>query len=81
MTPHESVVFWTQYVLKYNGAKHLRTVGAEMSLYQYLLFDVLALVIFVSIGCLWILLNVTKKMIPFCTTFSGKFLGRKEKIN
>lgn len=42
MSPQESIVYWTEYVIKHNGAFHLRTAGADMTLYQYLLLDVAA---------------------------------------
>ncbi|KAK7579965.1 hypothetical protein V9T40_000594 [Parthenolecanium corni] len=41
MSPQESVVYWTEYVIRHNGAKHLQSPGAEMPLYQYLLLDVI----------------------------------------
>lgn len=41
MSPQESVIYWTENVIKHNGALHLRTVGANKPLYQYLLLDVI----------------------------------------
>ncbi|XP_017482511.1 PREDICTED: UDP-glucuronosyltransferase 2B4-like isoform X2 [Rhagoletis zephyria] len=34
--------FWLEYVIRHNGAIHLKSHGAYMPLYQYLLLDVLA---------------------------------------
>lgn len=53
VSPQESVVYWTEYVIKHNGSLHLRTVGSDMPLYQYLLLDVILLVaaIIVAIPC------------------------------
>ncbi|XP_034240866.1 UDP-glucuronosyltransferase 2B15-like isoform X2 [Thrips palmi] len=36
-------VWWIEYVVRNRGAKHLRPLGADMPLYQYLLLDVVAL--------------------------------------
>jgi glucuronosyltransferase len=40
-TPLEQAVFWTEYVLRHGGTP-LRSVSAELPLYQYLLLDVIA---------------------------------------
>lgn len=80
MTPHESVVFWTEYVLKYNGAKHLKTAAADMPLYQYLLLDIFAFVIFIVIASSWIFFNVMRKIILFFyVTYFVKNSTLKEK--
>ncbi len=41
MSPQKTVVYWTEYVLRYNGTRHLRPVAADMPLYSYLLLDIL----------------------------------------
>ena len=45
-TPVERAVFWTEYVLRHGGIP-LRSVSADLPLYQYLLLDVIAVL---SIG-------------------------------
>jgi glucuronosyltransferase len=35
-------VWWTEYVLRHNGAKHLRSAALDLAWYQYLLLDVAA---------------------------------------
>ena len=35
-------VWWTEYVIRHNGAKHLRSAALELAWYQYLLLDVAA---------------------------------------
>jgi glucuronosyltransferase len=34
------VVWWTEYVIRHNGAKHLRSAALNLPWYQYLLLDV-----------------------------------------
>ncbi len=46
----ETVVHWTEYVLKYKGAAHLNSAAADMPLYQYLLLDVICFVAIVVAG-------------------------------
>nr|CAD7458604.1 unnamed protein product [Timema tahoe] len=41
-TPLQKAIFWTEYVLRNNGAHHLRSSSADMPWYQYLLLDVIA---------------------------------------
>ncbi|CAG9762345.1 unnamed protein product [Ceutorhynchus assimilis] len=38
--PLKSAVYWIEYVLKHNGAPHLRVVSLELTWYQYYLLDV-----------------------------------------
>ena len=38
----DEAVWWTEYVVRNHGAKHLRPLGADLPLYQYLLLDVVA---------------------------------------
>lgn len=47
-TSLERAVWWTEYVLRHGGAKHLRAAGANRSWSDYLMVDVIG-VIFGSI--------------------------------
>jgi glucuronosyltransferase len=40
--PMEEAMFWIEYVIRYKGAKHLKSSAVDMDLYQYLLWDVVA---------------------------------------
>ncbi|RZF48858.1 hypothetical protein LSTR_LSTR003238 [Laodelphax striatellus] len=48
-TPLETAVYWTEYVIRHKGAPHLRSAAVELSWYQYLLLDVIAFVLLVSL--------------------------------
>lgn len=41
MTGLEKAVWWSEYVIRHNGTKHLRNPTADMPLYEYLLVDVI----------------------------------------
>ncbi|XP_069693345.1 UDP-glucosyltransferase 2-like [Periplaneta americana] len=41
----DRAVFWTEYVIRHQGAPHLRSAGAELYWYEYLLLDVLLVVV------------------------------------
>jgi glucuronosyltransferase len=37
----DKAIWWTEYVLRHNGARHLRSVLLDLTWYQYLLLDVI----------------------------------------
>ncbi|CAH1722248.1 unnamed protein product [Aphis gossypii] len=41
MTPQQSVVYWTEYVIRHKGAPHLKSHALNLTWYQYLLLDVM----------------------------------------
>ncbi|XP_046661716.1 UDP-glucosyltransferase 2-like [Homalodisca vitripennis] len=43
MTPLQTAVYWTEYVIRHQGAPHLRPASVNLPLYQYLLLDVIAI--------------------------------------
>lgn len=55
MSPLETAVYWTEYVIRHKGAPHLRSAAVGMPWYQYYLIDVL-LVLFVSIATIFVTL-------------------------
>lgn len=43
MTPLQSAVYWTEYVIRHKGAPHLRPASVDLAWYQLLLLDCVAL--------------------------------------
>lgn len=41
MDPLELGVYWVEYVLRHNGAPHLRNVGRKLNFFQYHSYDVI----------------------------------------
>lgn len=60
MSALEKAVWWIEYVLRHNGAKHLRYGGVDMPLYQYYMLDVFAFLGFL----LFLVLNVLYRIFP-----------------
>jgi len=54
MSPLETAVYWTEYVIRHKGAPHLQSVAVGMPWYQYYLIDVLV-IIFLSITTIFVL--------------------------
>nr|CAD7446400.1 unnamed protein product [Timema bartmani] len=42
MSPMDTAIYWTEYVVRHKGAPLLHFAGADLSLHQYLLLDVVA---------------------------------------
>uniref|UniRef100_A0A1Y1N9C1 UDP-glucuronosyltransferase n=1 Tax=Photinus pyralis TaxID=7054 RepID=A0A1Y1N9C1_PHOPY len=62
MKPLDLAVYWIQYVIRHNGAMHLRSSALHLAWYQYSLLDVLfVVVLLVAVICL-----LTKKMFNLC---------------
>lgn len=67
-TALERVVYWTEYVVRYRGATHLRSAEKDLSLIQLLHFDIFVILLFslylwykISVFCVLPLLNKLAK--------------------
>ncbi|KAK7079176.1 hypothetical protein SK128_001480 [Halocaridina rubra] len=65
-TPKERAVFWTEYIIRHQGAPHLRSPGAKLSWLEYLMIDVIfiltvIIICFTFIWC-WILRCAFRKL-------------------
>ncbi|XP_072046167.1 UDP-glucuronosyltransferase 2A3-like [Amphiura filiformis] len=54
-TPTEEAVDWIEYVIRHNGAKHLRSAALDLNIFQYLLLDVIAVLLLAFIAFMIIL--------------------------
>ncbi|XP_017492768.1 PREDICTED: UDP-glucuronosyltransferase 2B15-like [Rhagoletis zephyria] len=45
MGPRETLIYWIDYVIRHNGARHLRAAGMDLKWYQFYLLDVATLVV------------------------------------
>lgn len=76
MSQAESVVYWTEYVLRHNGAPHLKSQAFKLRWYQYYLLDVLVVaIVFISV-----VIFITSKIVTsiymysliFCKYYKSK---------
>ncbi|CAG9769396.1 unnamed protein product [Ceutorhynchus assimilis] len=68
MTGLEKAVWWTEYVIRHKGAKHLRSILADTSLWEYLLLDVVAVVlasVTVTLYVLYKLISICRRKLKF----------------
>jgi UDP-glucoronosyl and UDP-glucosyl transferase. len=75
MTPLQTAIFWTEYVLRHRGAPHLRSAGADLPWHQYLLLDVIITLILILLCSLIIMYLFLKAVISlFCS------VSKKQKV-
>jgi len=65
MSPLDTAIFWTEYVIRHAGAPHLRTAAAELAWYQYLLLDLFALLMVVVLSACAAIFFVTTTFLQF----------------
>ncbi|XP_067000258.2 UDP-glucosyltransferase 2 [Anabrus simplex] len=65
----DRAIWWIEYVLRHNGARHLRSAALDLSWYQYLLLDVIALLLLCSIISLIVIYVVLKRLMIFVRNF------------
>ena len=46
-SPLDRAVFWTEYIIRHKGAPHLRSPAAELSWVEFLLLDVVVVVLII----------------------------------
>lgn len=66
MSPAESVVYWTEYVLRHNGAPHLKSHAHDLTWYQYFLIDVIAALALTAFVVSFITYSAMKNAYEYC---------------
>ncbi|XP_069681767.1 UDP-glycosyltransferase UGT5-like [Periplaneta americana] len=77
MSALDTGIFWTEYVIRHGGAPHMRSAALDLTWYQYLLLDVLAVLISVIATVLLVLFYITKRLIRL--VLPSKTQGKKKK--
>ncbi|XP_046662990.1 UDP-glucosyltransferase 2-like [Homalodisca vitripennis] len=62
MTPLQTAVYWTEYVIRHQGAPHLRPASVSLPLYQYLLLDVIAILV-ISLVAVFLIIYKTVNLV------------------
>ncbi|XP_018561507.1 UDP-glucuronosyltransferase 2B7 [Anoplophora glabripennis] len=76
MTGLEKAVWWTEYVIRNKGAKHLRNPAADIPLYQYFLVDVIGFLV-LAISATFLLLFLFIRTI--CRLVVSKYVNKISK--
>ncbi|KAM4747515.1 UDP-glucuronosyltransferase 2A2-like [Rhinophrynus dorsalis] len=64
--PREAAVFWTEFVMRHGGAKHLQAAGNDLPWYQYHLVDVFAVLISAVAICSYLFYKVLRAIVLTC---------------
>lgn len=72
MTPHQSVVYWTEFVIRHQGAPHLKSPGNNLNAIQYNLIDVYAFLCVIFLILSFICFKTFSFMIRKCCGGSQK---------
>ena len=67
--PKELAIWWTEYVIRHQGAPMLHCHGADLSWIEYLMIDVIGLICLILFVIIW----SVKKL------FTSLFCSRKDK--
>ncbi|KAJ8948060.1 hypothetical protein NQ314_008486, partial [Rhamnusium bicolor] len=79
MTGLEKAVWWTEYVIRNKGAKHLKNPAVDIPLYQYYLIDVISFLIFITVLALSVIILLLKIVFKTLRRFLGKnYLDNKK---
>ncbi|KAL4112573.1 hypothetical protein QTP88_016328 [Uroleucon formosanum] len=60
MTPQQSVVYWTEYVIRHKGAPHLKSHALNLTWYQYLLLDIIVAALVIVFLVTFVIFKVFK---------------------
>ena len=63
ITPQETVVYWTEYVIRHNGAPHLKALGTDMPFYEYFMLDIIAIAMSALTLCILVIQRVFKMIL------------------
>lgn len=83
LSPIDTAVYWTEYVIRHKGAYHLHSFGADLPFYKYLLLDVIAASLFLFIGCVYLMYFVLYRLVCVPAKLCLRYFrqGEKEKTN
>ncbi|XP_065086148.1 UDP-glycosyltransferase UGT5-like [Ochlerotatus camptorhynchus] len=79
MTPKETAVFWTEYVIRHGGAPQLRSSAVELSLLQYQLIDVYAMMLAMLATVLAVNVYVARKLFRKVFNSRSPVVGKRKK--
>lgn len=77
-SPLDRAVWWTEYVIRHNGAKHLRSSALDLAWYQYLLLDVAAFLFLLVAITILVLYLILKGIYRYLTVHSYKVRSKHD---
>lgn len=66
LSPLDTAIYWTEYVIRHGGARHMRSAAVDLAWYQYLALDVIAVLFLIVFAVLIIFYIIVKKLFSLC---------------
>ncbi|KAF5287366.1 hypothetical protein FQA39_LY15969 [Lamprigera yunnana] len=63
MTGLEKAIWWTEYVIRHKGAKHLRSPILDVPSYRYFMLDIIAALALILLSVIFVFIFFVKKLI------------------
>lgn len=79
MTPTDTMVYWSEYVIRHKGAPHLRSPGLDLNYIQYHNLDVFAAIFSIIILSVYAVMWAVKKICFRKSTLKVKVEGNRNK--
>lgn len=64
----DKAIWWIEYVIRHKGTKHLRSPTADISWIQYLLLDIICVVLF----SVWLIIRIISSLVSLCVRHKEK---------
>lgn len=74
--PMETAIFWTEYVLRHHGAKHMQANSVHLNFWQLNSYDVVGFLMAIVIVIIYI--NIYILRLIWCKLFGSKIKSKKE---
>ena len=71
-------VWWTEYVIRHNGAKHLQSAALDLAWYQYLLLDVAAFLFLLVAITVLVLYLILRNIYRYLTVHSYDIKSKQD---
>ncbi|XP_017040219.2 UDP-glucosyltransferase 2 [Drosophila ficusphila] len=75
MSPLDTAIWWTEYVLRHKGAYHMRVAGQDLGFFAYHSLDVMAFLL----GCALLILSISIWIVWKTATLAGFGNSKKSK--
>ncbi|XP_018013903.1 UDP-glycosyltransferase UGT5 [Hyalella azteca] len=74
--PLDRAVYWTEYVMRHQGAAHLKSKAANLSIVQYFLIDVGFVLLVIALSTIFIIYVTSKLILKWIKNFVKGFVLR-----
>jgi glucuronosyltransferase len=81
MSPLNTAIFWTEYVIRHGGTSHMRSAALDLAWYQYLLIDVIAFILLIGAGILITVYIIVRKVLLSLKSILMDSKAKNKKMN